>query len=110
MRAGRDRAKVLPRCRAPGDYEFCVRPKYDDSPALDITSRLWARGADVRVMDPAAGPELRRRQPEMRVCDTVEEALTGVDAVLLLTPWKEFLCLDPVELRGIVAFNCSRCA
>ena len=74
-----------------------------DSPALDITSRLWARGADVRVVDPAAGPELRRRQPEMRVCDTVEEALTGVDAVLLLTPWKEFLCLDPVELRGIVA-------
>ena len=74
-----------------------------DSPALDITSRLWARGADVRVVDPAAGPELRRRQPEMRVCDTVEEALTGVDAVLLLTPWKEFLRLDPVELRGIVA-------
>ncbi|MBB1586275.1 MAG: UDP-glucose/GDP-mannose dehydrogenase family protein, partial [Propionibacterium sp.] len=74
-----------------------------DSPALDITSRLWARGADVRVVDPAAGTELRRRQPEMRVCDTVEEALTGVDAVLLLTPWQEFLGLDPVKLRRIVA-------
>lgn len=32
----------------------------------------------------------------MRVCNTVEEALTGADAVLLLTSWKEFLCLDPV--------------
>ena len=74
-----------------------------DSPALDITSRLWARGAEVRVVDPAAGPELRRRQPEMQVCDTVEEAVAGADAVLLLTPWQEFLSLDPVRLREIVA-------
>mgnify|MGYP002752765048 FL=1 len=74
-----------------------------DSPALDITSRLWARGAEVRVVDPAAGPQLRRRQPEMQVCDTVEEAVTGADAVLLLTPWQEFLSLDPVRLREIVS-------
>ena len=74
-----------------------------DSPALDITSRLWARGAEVRVVDPAAGPELRRRQPEMQVCDTVEEAVAGADAVLLLTPWQEFLSLDPVRLREIVS-------
>jgi len=33
----------------------------------------------------------------------IEEALTGVDAVLLLTPWQEFLGLDPVKLRRIVA-------
>ena len=74
-----------------------------DSPALDITSRLWARGAEVRVVDPAAGPQLRRRQPEMQVCDTVEEAVAGADAVLLLTPWQEFLSLDPVRLREIVS-------
>lgn len=68
-----------------------------DSPALDITSRLWARGAEVRVVDPAAGAELRRRQPGLSVCDSVTEALVGADVVLLLTPWAEFLDLDPKE-------------
>lgn len=74
-----------------------------DSPALDITSRLCSRGAEVRVVDPAAGPKLRLRQQEMTVCDTVEAALTGADVVLLLTPWQAFLNLDPVSLKGLMA-------
>ncbi|MDO5084153.1 MAG: UDP-glucose/GDP-mannose dehydrogenase family protein [Arachnia propionica] len=66
-----------------------------DSPALDITSRLLARGAEVRVVDPAAGPELRRRGLGLRICDTVAEALVNADVVMVLTPWREFLELDP---------------
>lgn len=68
-----------------------------DSPALDITSRLWVRGAEVRVVDPAAGAELRRRQPSLTVCDTVAEALVGADVVMVLTPWREFVDLDPAQ-------------
>ncbi|PIF04324.1 MAG: UDP-glucose 6-dehydrogenase [Propionibacterium sp.] len=73
-----------------------------DSPALDIASRLRERGAELAVIDPAAGAELRRRRPELAVPDTVTDALQDADAVLLLTPWREYLSLDPVALRPLV--------
>ncbi len=77
------------------------KPETDDlrdSPALDIATRLWSRGAELRIYDPAAGPELRARRPDLTVPDTAEEAVKDADVVMLLTPWKEFLALDPKEL------------
>ncbi|MDO5065975.1 MAG: UDP-glucose/GDP-mannose dehydrogenase family protein [Propionibacteriaceae bacterium] len=73
-----------------------------DSPALDIAWRLWTRGAEVRVVDPAASAELRRRPPSLQICDTVEEALVKADVVMVLTPWREFLELDPIRCRKLV--------
>ncbi|MGV8845925.1 UDP-glucose dehydrogenase family protein [Tessaracoccus sp.] len=73
-----------------------------DSPALDIADRILGRGAHVVVVDPAAGPELRRRRPDLDVADTVEEAVTGADVVMVLTPWKEFVSLDPAVLLPMV--------
>lgn len=77
------------------------KPETDDlrdSPALDIATRLWARGAELAIVDPAAGPELRRRRPDLTVPETVDEAVEGADVVMLLTPWREFLQLDPATL------------
>lgn len=74
-----------------------------DSPALDIADRVRTLGADVAVVDPAAAAELRRRRPDLDVVDTVEEAVTGAHAVMVLTPWKEFLALDPDALMPLVA-------
>ena len=74
-----------------------------DSPALDIADRILGRGAHVVVVDPAAGAELRRRRPDLDVADTVEEASTGADVVMVLTPWKEYVELDPSELLPLVA-------
>lgn len=73
-----------------------------DSPALDIADRILGRGAHVVVVDPAAGAELRRRRPDLDVADTVEEAVTGADVVMVLTPWKEFVSLDPAALLPMV--------
>ncbi len=74
-----------------------------DSPALDIADRLLGRGAHVVVVDPAAGAELRRRRPDLDVADTVEQAATGADVVMILTPWTEYVELDPAELLPLVA-------
>ncbi|MEO7587808.1 MAG: UDP-glucose/GDP-mannose dehydrogenase family protein [Arachnia sp.] len=74
-----------------------------DSPALDIADQLLSRGADVVVVDPAAGGELRRRRPDLDVADTVEEAATGAHVVMVLTPWKEYVDLDPAALLPLVA-------
>lgn len=74
-----------------------------DSPALDIASRLWARGAELAIVDPAAAETLRERRPDLTVPDTVEEALQDADVVMILTPWKEYTQLDPTTILPLVA-------
>ncbi|WP_135849744.1 UDP-glucose dehydrogenase family protein [Serinibacter arcticus] len=69
-----------------------------DSPALDVASRLSGLGAKVRIVDPAAGPVLRRVRPDLDVRDSAHDAVAGAHVVLLLTEWPEFRDLDPVEL------------
>jgi UDPglucose 6-dehydrogenase len=73
-----------------------------DSPALDVASRLSGLGAKVRIVDPAAGPVLRRVRPDLDVRDSAHDAVAGAHVVLLLTEWPEFRDLDPVELAGSV--------
>ncbi len=72
-----------------------------DSPALDVASRLAARGADVSVYDPRAGANVRRERPQLRVGDTAEDAVRGSDVVLVLTDWPEFGSLDPGRLAKV---------
>lgn len=74
-----------------------------DSPALDIASKLWAAGADLAIVDPAAGDKLRERRPYLRVPETLEEAVTDADAVMILTQWRDFVDLDPASIRDLVA-------
>lgn len=73
-----------------------------DSPALEIAQQIWARGARLVIADPAAAGALRAKRPNLQVADTVTEAVTDADLVLLLTEWREYVELDPVGLRGLV--------
>lgn len=66
-----------------------------DSPALDIAQQIWARGAELAITDPAAGPALRAKRPNLNVVDCAEEAMTGADVTMLLTEWDEYRHLDP---------------
>lgn len=80
------------------------KPDSDDmrnSPALDIAKRVQDEGARVRVTDPAAGAVLRARGSEFDVVDSVEEAAQDADIVLLLTEWRQFREIDPVELKKV---------
>lgn len=74
-----------------------------DSPALDIASRLWSRGAELSVFDPAAGARLAETHPSMGVADSVASAVRDAHLVMVLTPWPEFVALDPAALRPLVA-------
>ena len=73
-----------------------------DSPALDVAGILQARGARVSIYDPRAGANVRRARPMLHVADSVHEACTGAQLVLVLTEWSEFASLDPVSLRETV--------
>jgi len=63
-----------------------------ESPAFPIMRELLDSGAVVKAFDPIAKHEAQKAFPEPKVdyCDSLDAALTGIDAVIVVTPWKEF--------------------
>jgi len=71
------------------------KPDTDDmreSPAIPIVKELLAQNARLKGYDPAAHHEARKLFPsnQLILCETIEEALAGVDAVVLVTRWEQF--------------------
>lgn len=61
-----------------------------NSPALRLLAGL--NGASVAVYDPAVPGSAA---PTATPCASALEALEGADAVVLMTPWREFRAIDP---------------
>jgi UDPglucose 6-dehydrogenase/GDP-mannose 6-dehydrogenase len=71
-----------------------------ESPAIPLIRQLVERGARVVAYDPIAGPAARPAlPPQVRLADSLEDALAGVDAAMLVTRWDEFQRL-PQLLKG----------
>ncbi len=81
-------------------WGLAFKPKTDDmreAPSRVILEALIAAGANVRAYDPEAMAEARRiysNKPGLTLTDTAEEALTGADALLVVTEWKNFWSPD----------------
>lgn len=73
---------------------LAFRPDTNDmreSPAIPIVRRLLDEGAVVSAYDPVAADEARKSlSDEVRLCESLDQALDGADAVVLVTRWKEF--------------------
>lgn len=74
---------------------LAFKPDTDDmreSPAIPIIIGLLARGVAVSAYDPVAGEAARKVLPAGRVrfLESLEAALEGVDAVMVVTSWHEF--------------------
>ena len=74
-----------------------------DSPALDVAVRLKGLGAEVVSFDPEAMDNARRAHPQLAYAESLEDALAGAEAVVVVTEWKQFRNLDPVETAAKVA-------
>ncbi|KZE11030.1 UDP-glucose dehydrogenase family protein, partial [Brevibacterium casei] len=74
-----------------------------DSPALAVARLIGTQGGVVTVTDPEAVDNASRAFPELNFVTDTTEALTGADAVLLLTEWSEYRDLDPAQVAGLVA-------
>jgi UDPglucose 6-dehydrogenase len=61
-----------------------------NAPALTIVAQLLAEGADVHAHDPAAATQARQLLPQLKLADSIEEAVSGSDAVVILTEWEAF--------------------
>lgn len=79
-------------------WGLSFKPETDDmreAPALVLIDRLCAAGASVRVYDPVAMDECRRRIGDrVEYADNIYKAVDGVDALLIVTEWKEFRMPD----------------
>lgn len=73
---------------------LAFKPETDDmreAPALVVINKLLQAGATVRVFDPVAMDECRRRiGDKVTYCRDMYDACDGADALLLMTEWRQF--------------------
>ena len=84
-------------------WGLAFKPETDDmreAPALVMIDLLKKAGCKVRVYDPIAMDECKRRVGDaVTYCDNMYDALDGTEALLLLTEWKQFRLPDWNEVK-----------
>jgi UDPglucose 6-dehydrogenase len=65
-----------------------------EASSLVLSARLQADGARVRAYDPIAEEEARKLMGGVEFADDALGAVSGADAVVIVTEWPEFADLD----------------
>jgi UDPglucose 6-dehydrogenase len=75
-----------------------------ESPAITIVNELTGRGAKIQAYDPQAINDSKnfylKGNSRVTYCETKYKAIENVDALLLITEWKEFRSPDFTELKS----------
>jgi UDPglucose 6-dehydrogenase len=87
-------------------WGLAFKPRTDDmreAPAILIIERLLSLGASVRAYDPEAGPTARRIFGDrITLCERSYDALSGADALAVVTEWNEFREPDFKKMRQML--------
>ncbi len=81
-------------------WGLAFKPNTDDmreAPSRILMERLWQSGARVRTYDPVAMDETQRiygQRDDLVLCESPESALTGADALVIVTEWSVFRSPD----------------
>ncbi len=81
------------------------KPNTDDmreSPSLEIVRALLEAGAAVRAFDPEGMAEAKRLLQGVAWCAGAYEAITGADALAIVTEWNEFRALDLARVKSLL--------
>ncbi len=83
------------------------KPGTDDvreAPSLTVVSELMAHGFDVRMWDPVVSDTTEHEDFFGALsCESMEEAVQGASAVVVLTEWQEIRNADWTALIGLMA-------
>jgi UDPglucose 6-dehydrogenase len=87
-------------------WGLAFKPRTDDmreAPAILIIEQLLSLGASVRAYDPEAGPTARRIFGDrITLCERSYDALSGADALAVVTEWNEFREPDFRKMRQML--------
>jgi len=84
---------------------LAFKPETNDireAPSLDIIRGLMKAGAKVRAYDPVAMIETAQVLPDVNYADDEYSAVTGADALVLVTEWNQFRALDMKRIRDLM--------
>lgn len=85
------------------------KPETDDmrdSPSLSIIPPLLDKGAVIRAHDPQGVTEAQQELPNtVYYAENITDAVSGADAVVLMTEWNEYRNLDLNTLRNLMRGN-----
>lgn len=79
------------------------KPETDDmrdAPSLDILPRLIEAGATLRTYDPQPAHARQALPAEANFVDSAFEAISGADALILITEWNEFRSIAPEKIKA----------
>lgn len=82
---------------------LAFKPHTDDmreASSLVLSARLQGEGAHVVAFDPVATDRARDLMPGVEFASSLEEAVAGADAAILVTEWPEFASADWSALGG----------
>lgn len=86
-------------------WGLAFKPNTDDirfAPSLAIIRRLLAEGAEISAYDPQAAEKTKLILPAVRYCEDMYDALSGAEALLVLTEWEEFETADLDRVRRLM--------
>lgn len=72
------------------------------SPAIATIETLLQKGASVKAYDPIAMPNMSQVLPEITYCNTIDEAVTNTDAIIIMTDWDEIKQIDFCHIKTLV--------
>jgi len=86
-------------------WGLAFKPNTDDmreAASRVLMEKIWAAGGRVRAYDPQAAGEAARiygERADLVLCKTAYEALSGADALVVVTEWREFRSPDFPRIR-----------
>ena len=90
-------------------WGLSFKPRTDDmrdAPSRVLMEALWDAGANVRAYDPEAMEETARIYPDqdgLVLCESTASALSGADALAIVTEWQEFRSPDLGSIKDALS-------
>lgn len=99
-----------------GIWGLAFKPETDDircAPAIDVINKLLEQNATIYAYDPVAMDNMKKLyKNSVNFCESAEIVLQNVDALVILTEWKQFIHTDPLmfaKLTDLVVFDGRNC-